>query len=79
MLTDFFVCPQQLLLALTEKNECPWPYGMAFEGGDLFYIPIIALSERKSSFLWVAGFGMGRELGEANFYTRDEQSLQIRG
>lgn len=43
MLTDFFVCPQQLLLALTEKNECPWPYGMAFEGGDLFYIPISSL------------------------------------
>lgn len=41
MLTDFLLCPQQLLLALTEKNECPRPYGMVFEGGeDLFYIPV---------------------------------------
>lgn len=41
MLTDFFVMSAAIyLLALTEKNECPWPpYGMAFEEGDLLRYP----------------------------------------
>lgn len=74
------------MFALTEKNECPWPYRMAFERGTAS----ISLLESAwhslkgvSLFLWVAGLGIGsgvgvagRGLAEAKFYIYDEKYLE---